>query len=374
MFSFYMPTKVHSGIECVKSNADAFDLGKKCIIVTGKNSARASGALGDVCELLKAKGTEYVLFDKISENPAISVCFEGGKAACEFGAEFVIGIGGGSALDACKAVSAYAANPHITAKEDIFNSEKLTSRSLPIIAIPTTAGTGSEVNPYSVLTLDSGVKKQTFNNPMSYPLHAFLDVRYTMSLSMKYTLSTALDAFCHAVESYLSPKSTDISELFALYAAKTIWNNLNKVYKGSDIDPQLKQELLNASCAAGMAINTTGTGFPHPMGYNLTLLHGVPHGMACAAFTGEYLSYNEKANLQRCRMLYDYMGTTGETVKHTISQMAKVDMKFTQEEIEHFIELTGGAKNYSNSFYKINKDEMRDIYRKLFGRDTDSLM
>ena len=361
-----MPTKIHSGIGCVKSNADAFKLGKKCIIVTGKNSARASGALIEVVEALTENDIEYFVFDKISENPAIEACFEGGKAASEFGADFVIGIGGGSALDASKAISAYAANKHITVKEDIFVAEKLTEKSFSIIAIPTTAGTGSEVNPYAVLTLEGGVKKKTFNSPMSYPAHAFLDVRYTMSLSLKYTLSTALDAFCHAVESYLSPKSTDFSELFALYAAKTIWNNINEVYIGGDIDLQLKQELLNASCAAGIAINTTGTGFPHPMGYNITLLHGVPHGMACAKFTGEYLSYNEKANPQRCRMLYDYMGTTGEVLKSTITAMASVDMKFTDSEIEHFIELTGDAKNYANSYYKINKDEMRAIYKKLF--------
>lgn len=361
-----MPVKIHSGIGCVKSNAGAFELGKKCIIVTGKNSARASGAMAEVCEILNEKGIAYVHFDKISENPAIATCFAGGKTAYDFGAEFVIAIGGGSALDASKAVSAYAANTQIEEKEDIFDADKLQNKSLPIIAIPTTAGTGSEVNPYAVLTLDGGVKKKTFNSPMSYPVHAFLDVRYTMSLSIKYTLSTALDAFCHAVESYLSPKSTDISELFALYAAKTIWNNLNQVYIGGDIDLQLKQELLNASCAAGIAINTTGTGFPHPMGYNLTLLHGVPHGMACAKFTGEYLSCNEKANPQRCRLLYDYMGTTGEVLKSTIPAMASVERKFTNDEIEHFIELTGDAKNYANSFYKINKDEMRAIYKKLF--------
>ncbi|MBE6688342.1 MAG: iron-containing alcohol dehydrogenase [Ruminococcaceae bacterium] len=366
MFNFYMPTKIHSGIGCVKNNADAFGLGKKCIIVSGKNSARASGALADICEVLDQNGTQYLHFDKISENPAISDCFEGGRLAAEFGAEFVIGIGGGSALDACKAVSAYAANRQLSEMEDIFDASKLTNNSLPIIAVPTTAGTGSEVNPYAVLTLQGGVKKQTFNNPMSYPKHAFLDVRYTMSLSPRYTLSTALDAFCHAVESFLSPKSTDASELFALYAARAIWRNLNEIYIGGDVDVQLKQELLDASCAAGIAINTTGTGFPHPMGYNLTLLHGVPHGMACAAFTGEYLSYNEMANPQRCRILYDYIGTDGETLKHEIPLMSCVDMKFDDAEIEKFIELTGKAKNYTNSFYKINTDEIRAIYKKLF--------
>ena len=239
MFNFYMPTKIHSGIGCVKEQADAFSLGKKCIIVTGKTSARSSGALTEVYQVLGEKGTEYVLFDKISENPAISTCFEGGRVASEFGAEFVIGIGGGSALDACKAISAYATNPQICVKEELFDASKLTNKSLPIIAIPTTAGTGSEVNPYAVLTLDGGIKKQTFNNPMSYPRHAFLDARYTMTLSPKYTLSTALDAFCHAVESYLSPKSTALSELFALYSAKTIWNNLNALYIGKDIDLQI---------------------------------------------------------------------------------------------------------------------------------------
>ncbi len=366
MINFYMPTEIHSAVGCVAAGADCFKIGKKCIIVTGRSSARACGALKDVCEVLEKNGTQFLLFDKIGENPAIATCFDGGKAAAAFGAEFVIGIGGGSALDASKAIAAYAANPQLTVKEDIFDAEATVNKSLPIIAVPTTAGTGSEVNPYAVLTLDGGVKKKTFNSRMSYPLHAFLDVRYTMSLSLKYTLSTALDAFCHATESFLSPKSNELSELFALYAAKTIWNNINEVYIGGDVDLQLKQELLSAACAAGMAINTTGTGFPHPMGYNITLLHGVPHGMACAAFTGEYLAYNEMANPMRCRRLYDCMGASGDMVKKTIPQMASVNIKLTDDEIEHFIELTGDAKNYANSFYKITKDEMRQIYRKLF--------
>lgn len=365
MFNFYMPTKIHSGIGCVKGNEGAFLLGKRCVIVTGKTSARMSGALGEVCEILDKNGIGYTIFDKIGENPAISTCFEGGRAAADFCAEFVIGIGGGSALDASKAISAYAANPQITVKEDIYNADALVNKSLPIIAIPTTAGTGSEVNPYAVLTLDGGVKKKTFNNPMSYPVHAFLDVRYTMSLSPKYTLSTALDAFCHAVESYLSPKSTAISEMFALYAAKLIWRNINEIYVGGDVDMLLKEELLHASCAAGIAINTTGTGFPHPLGYSVTLLHGLPHGMACALFCGEYLSYNEKVVPERCRALYEALGTTGEAVKSTIPQMACVNMKFDDEEIEHFIDLVKDAKNYANSYYKINVDEMRAIYKKL---------
>ena len=268
MFDFYMPTKIFSGEGCVKNNSKAFNLGKKCIIVTGRNSARMSGALDDVCGVLDKNGIEYRIFDKITENPAVSTCFEGGMTAREFRAEFVIGIGGGSVLDASKAVSAYAANAHIKEKEDIYDISKLINKSLDIIAIPTTAGTGSEANAYAVLTLDGGVKKKTFTNPMSYPKYAFLDVNYTMSLSEKYTLSTALDAFCHAAESYLSPKSTHVSELLALYSAKAIYGGINKIKEGT-ADKHTKEQLLYASCAAGMAINTTGTGFPHPMGYNL---------------------------------------------------------------------------------------------------------
>ena len=289
---FYMPVRTYFGENAIVKAKGELSVGKHALIVTGKRSAKLCGAYDDVVKMLDELGVAHTLFDKIGENPKLSVCFEGGKAAREAGADFIIGIGGGSPLDAAKAISAFAANETLE-QDDIFDAAF--ADMLPIILLPTTSGTGSEANNYSVLTIDSREVKKTFKHPRSYARAAILDPKYTYTLSYDYTLSTALDAFCHCIESYLSPKSTDISMMFALYGAKKLYNGLNAMKNSpealanadDDAVKSLRAELMAASFAGGVAINTTGTGFPHPLGYSLTLYSGIPHGKACAAFNGE---------------------------------------------------------------------------------------
>jgi alcohol dehydrogenase len=190
MFNVNLPTRIISGKGCLADNKDLLRFGKKAVIVCGRSGAKRSGALDDVCALLDSLKTEYTVFDKIAENPPLLTCFEGGKLAKD--CDFVIGIGGGSAIDAAKAVAAFATN-ELSDPMDIFTADL--KPSLPIVAIPTTAGTGTEANPYSVLSLPDGETKRTFNSSASWPKVAFLDPSYTLSLPYEYTISTALDAF-----------------------------------------------------------------------------------------------------------------------------------------------------------------------------------
>jgi len=362
MFNLDMPTKIISGKNCVKDNADLFALGRKAIIVCGRSGARKSGALDDVCTILSSICVEYDIFDKISENPPLLTCYEGGKLARD--CDFVVGIGGGSALDAAKAVASFATNPDI-APEEIFNISVL-KKGLPIIAIPTTAGTGSEANPYSVLSLPDGERKQTFNTRCSYPVYSFLDPTYTMSLPESFTVSTALDAFHHALESLLSPKSTDFSEMMALYAAKKIWDVLTEYPENYSFEQ--REKLLYASCAAGVAISITGTGFPHPLGYSLTMLDGISHGRACAVFAPDYIDLNAttEEGARKLDLLYAKLSVKPKVLKEYLSALAGVELSFTKDEIVKRENLVSGAKNYVNSPYVIAYDEMISIYEKHF--------
>ncbi len=371
-FNFRMPTEIISGNDTVKNNKDIFNLGKKCLIVSGRNSAKTCGALDDVTEVLASFGIEYEVFNKVTENPLMSTCYEGGRTAESFGAELIVAIGGGSPIDAAKAIAAYGANPEI-AIGDIFTAK--IKKSLPIIAIPTTAGTGSEVNPFSVLTIDERNVKKTFKDPISYPKYALLDPKYTETLNFGYTVSTALDAFCHCVESYLSPKSTEISRIFAIlggqktYKALSALEEIGKNGGTLELMKPLRYELLTGACAGGVAINTTGTGFNHPLGYNLTLERGIPHGRACGAFMEEYFAYNSKTELGK-ELIAEFCekacGAASEKVAADIVKWSAVDEKLTEAEIVHYIDNVSGAGNYANSPYVINKEEMADIYRKLF--------
>lgn len=365
--SFFMPTRVLFGRGVLTQNAEHLRLGKHALIVTGRHSAKLCGALDDVTAVLSAAGIAYTVFDKITENPPLLTCHEGGKLAAAVGADFVIGIGGGSPLDAAKAIAAFATNPGLEPL-DVYDQEKRVAHSLPIIAIPTTAGTGSEVNPYAVVTLPDGERKKTFTCADSWPCVAFVDPKYTDSLPYGTTVSTALDAFAHALESYLSPKSSVLSENAALFAAEKIWDVLSQ-YPDA-FTPDMRDALSVASTAAGVAISVTGTGFPHPLGYSITLLDGIPHGRACAAFAEDYITYNEKhpVGKERIARFAAAIGTTPKVMKTYLPALAEVELSFTDEEIELRVALIENAKNYANSPYVLSKTEIRDIYKRLFGK------
>lgn len=360
-----MLDRIVTGRGAVAQSADKLAIGRHAFIVTGRNSARLCGALDDVTAVLDKVNISYTVFDKIAENPPLLTCFEGGRLAADVGADFVIGIGGGSPLDAAKAIAAFAANPAIEPL-DIYDPDKRVNLSLPIVAIPTTAGTGSEVNPYSVLTLPDGQRKKTFTADCSWPKVALVDPKYTDSMPVKTTVSTALDAFAHAMESYLSPKSTALSEKCALYAAKQIWSALKD--RPAGFTAEMRDSLSAASTAAGLAISVTGTGFPHPLGYSLTLLDGVPHGRACAVFAGAYIAYNEKSPVGAARLaaLAAACDTDTATLGHELVALSEVEFSFTDSEIERRISLVESAKNYTNSPYVISPAEMREIYKNLF--------
>ena len=363
--SFYLPTRVFFGENALQKNKNAIALGKHALIVTGASSAKASGALDDVVAVLKEFSIGYTVFDKIRENPPLMTCFEGGKLASEIGADFVIGIGGGSPLDAAKAIAAFANNQGIE-PTDIYDDNKRKNPTLPLVAIPTTAGTGSEVNYYSVLTLPDGERKKTFKANDAWPKIAIVDPRYTYSLSHASTVSTALDAFAHALESYLSPKSTVFSEQAALFAAKELWDVLSQA--PATFTPEMREQLIAAATAAGMAISVTGTGFPHPMGYSITLLDGIPHGKACAVFAGDYIEYNERTEIgkQRIAAFAAHIGTTPKLMKALLPGLAAVELSFSEEEIDRRVKLISGAGNYVNSPYVLSVEEMYDIYRAHF--------
>jgi alcohol dehydrogenase class IV len=178
------------------------------------------------------------------------------------------------------------------------------------------------------------------------------------------------------MESYLSPKSTEVSENAALYAAREIWNILFcGMYADGERDAGgftkvQREKLTNASCAAGIAIDYTGTGFPHPLGYSLTLTRGIPHGRACAVFAGAYLNYNllTAAGEEKIAKLTAHLGTTAEEMARRIPEMSGLlDLKIDAEEREELIDRVAGAGNYANSPYVITRGEMSDIYTRLFG-------
>ncbi len=334
-FDFFMPTKVLWGKNSVLENAEIFsEFGKKCLILTGKSGAKKSGALDDAFSALNSRGIEYVIFDEIGENPLISTCHKAGKTAFDFSADFILAIGGGSVLDASKAVAIYASNQYL-APIDIYK-RKYDNSPLPVLLIGTTAGTGSEVTSVGVLTDDNTNIKKSIKGADCYAKVSFCDPKYTYSMPYSVTVSTALDAFAHAVEGFFTPNCEGVLKLFAQQCIPSIYSCLCKLSESKEVSRKTRDELYYGSIVAGLVINNCGTGFPHPLGYVLTENFGVPHGMACAKFFGNFV---DRCEIFAKDKFDEFVKMTDdiEKVKEKIASLCDVgDAKIPKEEAEKY--------------------------------------
>lgn len=369
---FHMPAKMIAYAGAVAQNGPALAaLGSRCLIVTGRSSAKLSGALADVTAALDAAGVPWQLYDQIGQNPLLSKCHQGGAAARAFGADFLIGIGGGSPLDATKAVAVYAANPQL-GEEEIY--EGWPNRALPFALVGTTSGTGSEVNPYSVLTADATGKKRSISSPDLYAALSLGDGgRYTASLSRDFTVSTALDALSHSLESYFTKRADPLSRGFCLGALRLLLPRLRELAADPTALPttQGREELYYAALLSGLAINQTGTAFCHPMGYVLTEEHGVSHGLACAVFLGEYLQWCQSQEPELFDRLMDDLDTTREDLSRLIAQLAAIPLPaLSDQKVQELLDHWASSNNMKQTPGTFDRDRQLEVaQRVLQGRN-----
>ena len=289
----FMPVKLVTGAGCVRSSAkELAKLGKICLIVTGKNSAKVCGALQDVTDTLDQNSQRWMVFDEIGQNPKLTDCMAAAEKAVAIGAEFVLGIGGGSALDAAKCIAVLAANPGMTQGQ--LYAFAWANPPLKVVAVGTTAGTGSEVTKVSVITTPDG-RKKSFHHEAIFPVLALGDPNYTMFMPPMVTRATMVDVLAHCAESFFSRAANHISRMYAVEGIRLLLPVFRMMaQKGCEnLDYATREKLYCASIYGGLAINVTGTCFPHTMGYLLTENFGIPHGTACAVFQKEFYEYNK---------------------------------------------------------------------------------
>ncbi len=345
----YMPVKIISGKDCVQKKGSCIkNYGKRCLIVTGKNSAVKSGALADVKELLESNCIEHRIFDKIEPNPETLTCKEAGECAREYGADFIFGVGGGSVLDAAKAVAIFACND-MKHHADIYD-RAVPAVHLPVILLGTTAGTGSEVTGVSVLTnSDTGIKK-SISGPDCYADVSFCDYKYTMTVAVATRITTALDAFCHAGEAFVASSSNDLSETYSLKALSLLKDFIlsDKIY--GELSEDEFESLYMASLYAGLAINIAGTCFPHTVGYYLTENHGVPHGKACAVLFPALFRKAKKYCPEKSEAILSCMNTDYESLISFVRKLSSIDVKVTENEIDEIsLRWKNGVKNFDRT-------------------------
>lgn len=369
-FDFFMPVRIFSGDGALTKNSSVFsEYGKVCGIVTGHSSAKKSGALDDLLLSLEKSGISCIIYDKITENPLIESCHEAGKLFRENNVDFIVGIGGGSPLDASKAIAIYSTNSELSPK-DIY-LRKYDNAPLPVLLIGTTAGTGSEVSGVSVLTDGKTGRKKSISGADCYAKAVFADSAYTRSMPYDVTVSTALDALSHAIEGYFSAKFADMPKLFAEKAIPMLWECLKKLDKDNSLpDNETREKLYYGSLYAGMVLNQCGTLFPHPLGYVLTENFNIPHGKACSAFMGELIEVGYKYQPEKAEDLMKLISSTKSEFCDTVSRLTALpNISMTNEQIAEFCSrwdniMPGNFKNTPNGF---SKEDALKIFKKRFG-------
>jgi len=290
-FQYYMPTHIIQGEGCVEKNGPLLaSLGKRALIVTGKRSARENGSLFDVLKALENNGQAHLIFDKVMSNPTVGCVYAGADIARVWGADFVIGIGGGSPMDAAKAIAVVTSQD--LPKENLFTGP-LEPKMLPVVCIPTTAGTGSEVTQYAILTDDDAQTKTSLASPAFFPSIAFLDSRYLNGLSRKTAIHTSIDALSHLIEGYLSVRASAVTDALALEGMRVIADLFDSIRDGT-LSAEEQGRLLAASTIGGIVIANTGTTAVHAMGYSLTYFKNIDHGRANGLLMTEFLKYVER--------------------------------------------------------------------------------
>lgn len=346
----YMPARIISGKDCIKNNSSVFaSFGKCCLIVTGGNSAKKCGALEDVENALKENDIEYSVFDGITQNPYTADCHRAGCMAREVHADFIIGIGGGSPLDASKAVAIFATNPELK-PVDIYDM-KYKNKPLPLVLVGATSGTGSEVTGVSVLTNSDNGMKKSISGPDCYSKVSFCDYKYTCSVPYSVTVSTALDAFAHATESCFTSMANDLSDIYAEKAFELLAAPLLYLYNEKSLpDEKMRDVLYEASIFAGLCLNITGTCFPHTMGYILTEDFSIPHGRACAAFTPDLLILADKHMHEKCEKMCNIMNISLSQLIDIIKTLADINISVSDEQLEKYSHRwTDPQKNFSRT-------------------------
>ncbi len=365
--NFFVNTKVITGVDCVKNNSEKIcSFGEKCLIVTGASSAKKCGALDDVISALDSNGVKYEIYDKICQNPTVESCFEAGRIAHGFGADFILGIGGGSPLDASKAIAVVAANPDIS--EELLYAMQWKNQPHPVIAVGTTAGTGSEVTGVAVITNSKGLKK-SFRNDLSYPVLSLGDPKYTLSLSDSFTRSTAVDALAHCVESFFNRSANDISKIFAVAGVKKLFKVFDKIIAdGTErLTLEDREQLYNASLLGGYSIAVTGTAFPHALGYFLTENYGVAHGTACAIFLNEFIEYNSTEKPELTAEFFDEIRLDKETFKSVVSSVTpEISVKLTDGDIEELSTRWENNAGLKRNWGMVDTQFVNALLKKLF--------
>ncbi len=370
-YKYHMPTKVFFGKDCIAQNSESLNqFGKKALLVTGRNSAKKNGSQDDVIAALEKEHIEYVVYDQVMSNPTLTCCYEGAAVAREQGADFIIAIGGGSPLDAAKAMALLARQD--IKKENLFSGH-YGPDVLPIVAIPTTAGTGSEVTPYSVLVNDAVESKTSIGTEHIFPKIAYVDSRYMHALPVAITVNTAIDALSHAVEGMLSVRSSVLSDALARESIRLFAQCVPALRDAvaqdtvAALSDDVRDNLAQCSLFAGMVIAQTGTTAVHAMGYPLTYFKDIDHGRANGILLAEYLKFVNTGDREVIQDILNAMNMSDLAAFEELMNTLLSDREgVTEEELVKYSARVIKAKNIALCKVKPTEQDLLSMFTASF--------
>jgi len=325
-FTVTQPTRIRFGVDSIRELAATVrDLGGSHVFLVIDPGLVAVGLADQVTASLKEAAIPFTIYSNVTPEPGLALADEGAKKAREAGADCLVGVGGGSALDVAKAISILLTNGGKA--EDYLGLGKIKKAGVPKIMVPTTAGTGAEVTFTAVFINEKTGSKGGMNGDPLYPDAAILDPRLTLSLPSHVTAATGIDAFTHALEAFVSSQAHAISDMYALEAIELISRNLGLAYANPG-NLEARSAMLMGSLLGGKALATAGVGLVHAMAYPLGGMFGIPHGLANAVLLPYVVDYNLIGAPAKYALVADIMGAGTEEMSEREAAEACVDAIF----------------------------------------------
>ena len=327
MARFTLPRDIYHGkdsLEVLKSLE-----GKKAFIVIGGGSMKRFGFLDKVLSYLKEANMETKVFEGVEPDPSVETVMKGAKEMEEFNPDWIVSIGGGSPIDAAKAMWIFYEYPDFTFEKAIipFGLPKL-RRKAKFVAIPSTSGTATEVTAFSVITDYKAKIKYPLADFEITPDIAIVDPSLAETMPEKVVAHTGMDALTHAIEAYTASLRSNFTDPLALKAIEMVKMHLVNSYKG---DMEARGEMHEAQCLAGMAFSNALLGIVHSMAHKVGAVFHIPHGCANAIFLPYVIKYNRKACEDRYAQIARHIGLKGESERELTDALIDLINKFNKE-------------------------------------------
>ena len=296
---------------------------KKALVITDKDLVKF-GVAAQVTDVLKEAGIPFELFDNVKQNPTVKNVKAGIEAFKAAGADFIVAIGGGSSIDTSKAVGIIMNNPEFSDVVSLEGVAPTKKKSVPVIALPTTAGTAAEVTINYVITDEENVKKMVCVDPNDIPTLAVIDPELMLSMPRGLTAATGMDALTHAIEGLITLGAWEMSDMFELKAIEMIAKWLPKAVE-TPSDIEARDAMATAQYIAGMAFSNVGLGLVHGMAHPLGAFYDIPHGVANALLLPYVMEFNMPAAKAKYRKIAEAMGIDTAKMSDDEAAQAAVD-------------------------------------------------